>query len=63
MGISGGIFSYNERVAKTSIHKDKKDWHIIKDWRIAPIFGALRRGRDRPVDLTRNRLFTPAVLY
>jgi hypothetical protein len=24
MGISGGIFSYNERVAKTSIRKIKK---------------------------------------
>jgi hypothetical protein len=35
MGISGGIFSYNERVAKTSQYKDKKDWQIIKDWRNA----------------------------
>jgi len=37
MGISGEIFSYKERVAKTSVYKDKKDWHIIKDSRNAPL--------------------------
>jgi hypothetical protein len=37
MGISGGIFSYNERVAKTSICKDKKDWQSVKDWRNASL--------------------------